>query len=70
MTIPADYHLKPGQYKNKTTGHVDYYCNCSSQPAHMTLRTIAANRAGYEVFPPKAPEPIVVSATFTPGAQP
>jgi hypothetical protein len=52
--IPADYPLNAGHYKNKTTGVVSYYCNCSSQPAHLTLRTIAANRANYEVFPPKA----------------
>lgn len=55
--IPADYTLRPGQYRNKATGVVSYFCNCSSQPAHLTLRTIERNRANYEVFPPKA-EPV------------
>jgi hypothetical protein len=55
--IPADYTLKNGHYRNLTNNVVSYYCNCSSQPAHLTLRTIERNRANYEVFPPKA-EPV------------
>ena len=55
--IPADYVLKDGFYRNKTTNVVSWYCNCSAQPAHLRLRLIEQNRSNYEVFPPKA-EPV------------
>jgi len=57
MTIPADFVLKAGHYRNKTTGTVSYYCNCSSQPVHLTLRTIAGNRGNFEVWPQPIPAP-------------
>lgn len=48
--------IRAGHYRNLTTNTVSYYCNCSAQPAHLTLRAITANRANYEPFPaPKKP---------------
>lgn len=57
--IPANEPLRAGRYKNLTTGQVHHYCNCPSQPQHLTLRTIAANRANYERWPAPAPKPPV-----------
>lgn len=53
--IPANETLRAGRYKNLTTGQVNHFCNCSAQPRHLTLRTIASNRANYEHWPAKPP---------------
>ena len=62
MPIPADFHLRAGHYKIDATGMTAYFCNCSAQPAHLTLRHIGLNRHLYSVFPAPAAKP----ATFTP----
>lgn len=65
MPIPADHPIKAGHYVlDSDPGRPQYACNCPG--SKLTLRTIAANRGAYSVWPAPATKPIQVSATFTP----
>jgi hypothetical protein len=52
MTLPSDYTLRAGNYREKSSGRVFYFCNCSKQASNRTLRWLGANRGLFEVYPP------------------